>query len=233
MRLAIGAGRGRLIRQMLVESMLLFLLGGAAGLALARVMTTLLVSLLPTLPVPVACRSRSTRARSRSRSGCRSSPPCSPAWRRRSRSRRREVVSALKDDARGGPERLRLRNAFVVGQVAFSIVLVVGAGLFVRALQRATRSIPASIRAASSSPRSICRSPATPPTPAACSRGELIQRVRELPGVQIGDARGDGAARRRRARPRRARRARRPAAGRRGASSTPTGTSSRPAISRR
>ena len=52
-RIAIGAGRGRLVRQMLVESTLLFLAGGAAGLALARVMTTLLVSLLPTLPVPL------------------------------------------------------------------------------------------------------------------------------------------------------------------------------------
>src|SRR3954467_6473069 len=46
-RLAIGAGRARLVRQMLVETALLFLVGAAAGLALARVMTTLLVSLLP------------------------------------------------------------------------------------------------------------------------------------------------------------------------------------------
>src|SRR5262245_61308778 len=51
-RLAIGAGRGRLVRQMLVEAALLFLIGAAAGLALARVLTTLLASLLPTLPVP-------------------------------------------------------------------------------------------------------------------------------------------------------------------------------------
>jgi hypothetical protein len=52
---------------------------------------------------------------------------------------RAEVVGGLKADAQGGPERLRLRNAFVISQVAFSIVLVVGAGLFVRALQRASQ----------------------------------------------------------------------------------------------
>src|SRR2546425_1310240 len=52
-RLAIGAGRARLVRQMLIEATLLFLIGAGAGLALARVMTTMLVSLLPTLPVPV------------------------------------------------------------------------------------------------------------------------------------------------------------------------------------
>src|SRR5262249_44820209 len=52
-RLAIGAGRARLVRQMLVETTLLFAGGAVAGLALARLMTTLLVSLLPTLPVPI------------------------------------------------------------------------------------------------------------------------------------------------------------------------------------
>ena len=49
-----------------------------------------------------------------------------------------DVVSALKDEAQGAPARLRLRHAFVVGQIAFSVLLVVCAGLLVRALGRVT-----------------------------------------------------------------------------------------------
>ena len=54
LRLAIGAGRARLVRQLLTETVLLFVLGGTAGLLLARAMTSVLVSRLPTLPFPVA-----------------------------------------------------------------------------------------------------------------------------------------------------------------------------------
>src|SRR5262249_27605940 len=52
-RLAIGAGRRHLIRLLLTETLLLFVGGAAAGLLLARGMTTLLVALLPSLPMPV------------------------------------------------------------------------------------------------------------------------------------------------------------------------------------
>ncbi|MGH9887895.1 MAG: ABC transporter permease, partial [bacterium] len=52
-RLAIGAGRRHLVRLLLAESLVLFGIGAAAGVFLARGMTTLLVSLLPSLPVPV------------------------------------------------------------------------------------------------------------------------------------------------------------------------------------
>src|SRR5207247_4684719 len=50
---------------------------------------------------------------------------------------RADLVTNLKEDQQGGHGRLRLRNAFVIGQVALSLLLVVGAGLFLRALHRA------------------------------------------------------------------------------------------------
>ena len=183
-RLAIGAGRGRLIRQMLVESTLLFLIGGGAGLALARVMTNVLVSLLPTLPVPVdVTLALDGRALAFTLGLSLVAAVLSGLAPALSESKA-DVVSALKADARGGPERLRLRNAFVVSQVAFSIVLVVGAGLFVRALQHATEIDPGfDPRGVELASLDLSLAGYTPETGRVFAR-ELIQRVRELPGVQ-------------------------------------------------
>ena len=52
-RLAMGAGRSRLVRQLLAETLMLFALGGVAGLLLARGLTSVLVAALPALPFPV------------------------------------------------------------------------------------------------------------------------------------------------------------------------------------
>ena len=183
-RLAIGAGRSRLVRQMLVEATLLFLIGAAAGLALARVMTTLLASMLPTLPVPVdvslpldARAIAFTVGLSLVAAVLSGLAPAlhGSKW---------EVLSGLKSDAQGGPERLRLRNAFVVGQVAFSIVLVVAAGLFVRALQRAADIDPGfDPRGIELAALDLSLGGYTNETGRVFA-SELIERVREVPGVQ-------------------------------------------------
>jgi predicted permease len=142
MRLALGAGRGRLIRQMLVESTTLFIAGGILGIGLARLMTNLLFSLLPALPVPIDI-TLSLDARVLLFTVALSLAAallCGlvPAF----NASKGNVVSSLKVDAGSAPERQRLRNLFVIAQVALSVVLVVGAGLFVRALQRAHRIDP-------------------------------------------------------------------------------------------
>jgi predicted permease len=136
LRVAIGAGRARLVRQLLTETLLLFLLGGMTGLLLARGMTGVLMSRLPTLPFPVVL-SLTLDARVVAFTvglSLAAALLCglAPAL----QASRAEVLWGLKTD-QGLVGRLRLRHAFVVCQVAVSIVLIIAAGLFVRALQRA------------------------------------------------------------------------------------------------
>ncbi len=97
---------------------------------------------------------------------------------------RAEVVGALKSDTQGGPERIWLRHAFVVSQVALSIVLVVGAGLFARALQRASEIDPGfDPHGVELATLDLSLGGYTADTGRVFAR-ELIRRVRETPGVQ-------------------------------------------------
>jgi len=52
-RLAMGARRGRLIRQLLTETMILFVAAGLSGLVLTNWMTGLVLSAVPKLPIPI------------------------------------------------------------------------------------------------------------------------------------------------------------------------------------
>ena len=139
-RLAMGAGRGRLIRQLITETVLLFLLGGIAGLLLARILTTVVVALLPAFPQPVLLNLpldgrviAFTFVVSLIASVLSGLAPALHAS-------RTDVIAALNADTQGPTDRLRLRSAFVIAQVAFSIAIVVAAGLMVRALDRVTLS---------------------------------------------------------------------------------------------
>jgi predicted permease len=139
-RLAIGAGRARLVRQFLVESLLLAALGGGVGLALAFVLSRAIAAFHPPLPIPITLdlsldvRVLVFTAGLALLTG--TLLGLVPAL----RVSRPDLLRSLKDDApaiRAGRRRFGLRHLLVVSQVTASMVLLVGAGLFVRSLGHA------------------------------------------------------------------------------------------------
>jgi len=133
-RLALGAGRGRLVRQALAESLVLSTIGGAAGLVLGWWATGALLALRPEELLPVTDLGMSWTvlgyvAFVTTLSGVLFG--IAPAlW-----SARRAPAIALREGGRGGSLGARARrwgNALVVGEVALALLLTVGAGLFVR-----------------------------------------------------------------------------------------------------
>lgn len=135
-RLSIGAGRLRLIRQMLTESILLSVLGGAAGIAFAEVALRLLLSMVSggseTLPLHVGLDARVLAFTTLLTVATGILFGLAPAL----RATRVELSSSLKEGRGSVSARSRnvLANALIVSQVALSTVLVIGAGLFVRSL---------------------------------------------------------------------------------------------------
>jgi predicted permease len=136
-RSALGASRGRLIRQILVESTLLAGMAGCAGLLLALWTAPLLMRLKPDgLPIkleaPLDWRVIAFTLGASLATGIVFG--LAPAW----RATRTALVPALQSDSRGGGyRRSRLRTGLVVAQVATCVVLLVGAVLCVRSLMNA------------------------------------------------------------------------------------------------
>ena len=184
LRLAIGAGRARLVRQLLVETMLLFTLGGAAGLLLARWMTTALVLLLPASPVPVDV-SFGLDGRALAFAAIVSFVASIlsglvPAL----QTSKIDLVSAMREDVVRAIGRMRLRSTFVVAQVALSLVLVVIAGLFARALDRVASLDPGfDPRDVEIADLNLSLAGYTAITGRLFAT-ELLERLRSLPGIR-------------------------------------------------
>ena len=143
-RLALGGGRSRLVRQLLTEGVVLAVLGGAVGIALAMWAADALGTFQPPLPVPVALEfpldvrllwftvliSGATVLLS----------ALLPAL----RATRLDAATALRGDLAAGASgrRVTLRDALVVGQVAVSLVVLAAAGLFLTSLRNAAHIDP-------------------------------------------------------------------------------------------
>jgi len=144
-RLAMGAGRGRLVRQLLAESVLLAGAGGAVGLAIAYWLVKAIVAFRPPIPFPLAL-DLSLDARVLGFTVLLSLATgvlfgLAPAL----RASRPDLVRALKNEETElavGHRRFGIRNVLVVSQVAVSLLLLVVAGLFVRSLGSAGRIEP-------------------------------------------------------------------------------------------
>jgi predicted permease len=142
LRAALGAGRGRLVRQLLTEAAVLFLLGGLLGIGLARVLIRLAARLLPALPMridlPLVLDWRVLLFALSLSLGAAVLFGVVPAF----TGSKADAGEALKDGARSSSGRSRLRSTFVIGQIACSVLLVVLGASFVRVLHYAGAAEP-------------------------------------------------------------------------------------------
>lgn len=141
-RLSLGASRGRIVRQLLTESVLFSLIAGAAGLGLASVATRLLSGFRPPVDGPWAFDVTMdvtvlwfTTAVSLAAGFVFGMAPALQAS-------RPETVSAVKGQSSGKAGGSRMSGALVVAQMALSLLLLISSGLFLRSLQSATEIDP-------------------------------------------------------------------------------------------
>ncbi|HEY4219477.1 MAG TPA: ABC transporter permease [Gemmatimonadaceae bacterium] len=142
-RAALGASRGRLVRQLLTEVLVLFVLGAAGGIGLAEVATRAFALPAVVISLPITLE-------------------LSPDWRVMSfalavslmtglvfglapalQAADKDIAARVRDGSSGsGTRRTVAGNVLIVGQLALSLVLLVAAGLFARALDRGSRIDP-------------------------------------------------------------------------------------------
>ncbi len=187
-RAALGAGRGRLARQLLTESALLAAIGGCAGLLLGSLSIKLLVAAAPDevprlaevgIDPAVVAFSLGASLLTGLMFGL------APAW----RAWRGDLQSELKLAGGSGSQtegRVRMRGLLIVAEVAMVVVLVIGAGLLLRSLNELLQVEPGF-----DGDHTVAMKVSAPGYKLEGSAdisqffGDILQSVRDVPGVEI------------------------------------------------
>jgi len=143
-RLALGVGRGRLMWQLLVESLVVALLGGAGGMLLASWLNHLIGSRLTRWSpsgIVITLDSRVLLFALVCSGATALVFGIAPAW-LAARTNVNDVLKASTRGATAGRSQNRLRHALIVGEVALALILLSGAGLFIGGLHRFIRQDP-------------------------------------------------------------------------------------------
>ena len=185
-RIALGAGRWAILRYILVESLLLALIGGAAGVALAYAGTRVLVSMAPAaiprlgeihITASVLLFTLAVSVVAGLLFGV------LPGLRAFSY----KIVTVLRDGGRGatsGKDRHRARSILVVTQVALALLLLVGSGLMVRSFL-ALKAVDTGFQTRNIATFQLSPPPARYKTPEETAQfyDRLLESIRALPGV--------------------------------------------------
>ena len=136
-RLALGAGRWQIMRQLLVESVLLALTGGVVGVGVAYAGVKALLGFLPQGSAPLGLAATPDARVLLFNFGVALVTGLVFGLVPALQATRPDVAPTLKDQARSvaGAGHARLRKSLVAAQVTLSLLLLIGAGLFIRSLR--------------------------------------------------------------------------------------------------
>ena len=186
-RLALGASRASLVRRLLTETTLLSLVAGGVGIGIAVVLLNLLMN--ADFPLPLGMEltfdlglDRTVLAFTLGVSVVAGTLlGLVPAL----QSTRPDVASTLKSETAGGgqPGQMRWRNALVVTQLTVSLVLLVGAGLFLRSFQQAQLVDPGFGREPTALMTFMVPATRFTPDEGRLYTRRLLDRFRQLPGI--------------------------------------------------
>jgi predicted permease len=182
-RIALGASRWRLIKLLLTESLLLAVLGGVAGLSLSAVLPPILMSLIPEVGLDINLKPNATVFAYMFLISLITGVVFGLAPAIQSTKQNLTVVLRSAGN-KTRVSRPHLRNLLVVGQVAVSLVLLIGAGLLVRTLQKA-QSTDVRFDSKNLIVLSMDVSPlGYDDARAATLRAQVAERLKALPGIK-------------------------------------------------